>query len=226
MNTKIITIAQQKGGAGKTTVSAHLAVGLVQAKKVVACLDLDPQASLSTWARMRDANGANKNEISCKACNAYALEEEIAKLNGKVDYIIIDSPPHIEVEARSAIRSADLVVIPVQPSPTDLWATKASIVLTEQEGINAKILLNRVSGNSRLGKSIRGVFEASNKDKLLKAQLGNRVGFASAILDGLTVTEAEPSSTAAKEVKAFVKEIEKVFAVKKDSKKSAKKEAA
>lgn len=226
MNTKIITIAQQKGGAGKTTVSAHLAIGLVQAKKTVACLDLDPQASLSTWARMREVNGVVGNEVSCKACNAYALEEEIEKLNGKVDYIIIDSPPHIEVEARQAIRSADLVLIPVQPSPTDLWATKASIILTEQEGVTAKILLNRVSGNSNLGKSIRAVFEASHKDKLLKAQLGNRVGFAAAILDGQTITEAQPSSTAAREVKAFVKEIEKVFAVKKEAKKEVKKTAA
>lgn len=220
MNTKIITIAQQKGGAGKTTVSAHLAVGLAQAKNKVACIDLDPQASLSTWARMRGDGG--KVQISCTTCNAYALDEEIAKLKGKVDYIIIDSPPHIEVEARSAIRSADLVLIPVQPSPTDLWATKASIILAEQEGIATKILLNRVSGNSRLGKSIRGVFEASAADKLLKSQLGNRVGFATAILDGLTVTEAEPSSVAAKEVKAFVSEVKKVFAGKKQTKSSSK----
>jgi chromosome partitioning protein len=171
---------------------------------------------------MRAAVKTDEN-FSCKPCNAYALDEEIAKLLGKVDYIIIDSPPHIEVEARSAIRSADLVLIPVQPSPTDLWATKASIVLAEQEGINTKILLNRVSGNSRLGKSIRGVFEATAKEKLLKAQLGNRVGFASAILDGLTVTEAEPSSTAAKEVKAFVAEVQKVFAAKAEFKKPVKK---
>ena len=219
MNTKIITIAQQKGGAGKTTVSAHLAIGLQQAGKKVAAIDLDPQASLSTWARIRE-----NDDFACTACNAYALDEEIVKLKGKVDYIIVDSPPHIEVEARSAIRSADLVVIPVQPSPTDLWATKASIVLAEQEGVKTKILLNRVSGNSNLGKSIRGVFEASHKDKLLSQQLGNRVGFAAAMLDGKTVTEAQPSSVAAKEVKALVKEVLKAFAVKKAEK--AKKKAA
>jgi len=212
MNTKIITIAQQKGGAGKTTVAAHLAVGLAQAKKKIACIDLDPQASLSTWARVRAGRLGDDNNIHCISCNAYALEEEIAKLFKKYDCIIIDSPPHIEIEARQAIRSADLVIIPVQPSPTDLWATKASIILAEQEGVNTKILLNRVSSNSRLGKSIRGVFEKQAPHMLLKSQLGNRVGFAASILDGLTVTETEPNSSLANaETKALVKEVLKCF---------------
>jgi len=212
MNTKIITIAQQKGGAGKTTVAAHLAVGLAETKKKVACIDLDPQASLSTWARVRAGKLGGANNIHCVSCNAYALDETIKKLSEAYDCIIIDSPPHIEIEARQAIRSADLVIIPVQPSPTDLWATKASIILAEQEQVNAKILLNRVSSNSRLGKSIRSVFERQAPQMLLKSQLGNRVGFAASILDGLTVTETESNSSLANvETKALVKEVLKCF---------------
>lgn len=219
MNTKIITIAQQKGGAGKTTVAAHIAVGLAQGNKKVACIDLDPQASLSTWARVRAAKLGENNNINCVSCNAYALDETIKKLSETNDFIVIDSPPHIEIEARQAIRSADLVLIPVQPSPTDLWATKASIILAEQEQVNAKILLNRVSSNSRLGKSIRSVFEKQAPQMLLKSQLGNRVGFAASILDGLTVTETEANSSLANsEVKALVKEVQKCFETSKKTK--------
>ena len=223
MNTKIITIAQQKGGAGKTTVAAHVAVGLAQSyksgNKKVACIDLDPQASLSTWARVRASKLGENNNLHCISCNAYALDETIKKLSEAYDFIVIDSPPHIEIEARQAIRSADLVLIPVQPSPTDLWATKASIMLAEQEQVNAKILLNRVSSNSRLGKSIRSVFEKQAPHMLLKSQLGNRVGFAASILDGLTVTETEGNSSLANsEVKALVKEVLKCFETAKKTK--------
>ena len=85
-------------------------------------------------------------------------------------------------------------------------------MLAEQEGVNAKILLNRVSSNSRLGKSIRSVFEKQAPQMLLKSQLGNRVGFAASILDGLTVTETEANSSLANaEVKALVKEVLKCF---------------
>lgn len=223
MHTKIITIAQQKGGAGKTTVAAHLAIGLAQQGEKVACIDLDPQASLSTWGRIRANKLGENNNLHCLNCNAYALQNEITKLRGNFNFVIIDSPPHIETEARQAIRSADLAIIPVQPSPTDLWATKASIILADQENVPAKILLNRVSSNSRLGKSIRSVFERQAPHMLLRAQLGNRVGYAASILDGLTVSEVDSNSLAQQEVLELVEEIKAAFA---RSKKPAPSEAA
>lgn len=207
MSTKIITIAQQKGGAGKTTISAHLAVAFAKKGQKVAVIDIDPQASLSTWARIRAEKLGNKNDIYSVASNAYGLNAEIEKLQGKADIIIVDSPPHIETEARNAIRAADLVILPVQPSPTDLWATKASLEITKQENIPAKILLNRISLSSTLGKTIRSVFEATAPEFLLKGQLGNRVAFPASMLDGLTAIEISASSPAAKEVEELINEI-------------------
>jgi chromosome partitioning protein len=95
-----------------------------------------------------------------------------------------------------------LVIIPVQPSPTDLWATKATVELAAKERIPAYILLNRVASNSKLAAGI-----AAQLDNLLECNLGNRVAFASCLMEGRAVTETDPGSVAAKEIKAMTEEI-------------------
>ena len=111
------------------------------------------------------------------------------------DVILIDSPPHIEADARVAIRAADLIILPVQPSPTDLWATKATLEIGEQENIETKILLNRVSANSKLAKAVSADLKKSAGKALMKTQIGNRVSFAASMIDGRTAMEAYAGST-------------------------------
>jgi chromosome partitioning protein len=206
--TKIITVAQQKGGSGKTTVTAHLAVAFAQSGKRVAVIDIDPQASLSTWHRIREEKfGEGYTGLTASASSGWRLGAEIENLKGDHDIIIIDSPPHIEADARSAIRSADLIILPVQPSPTDLWATKATIELAGQENIPAKILLNRVSSNSKLAKAVESDLKKSIGNGLLKTQFGNRVSFAASMVDGRTVMEAYPGTAASDEVKKLATEV-------------------
>lgn len=208
--TKIITIAQQKGGAGKTTVTANIAIALFKKNKNIGVIDTDKQSSLSTWFRLREEmHGANP-KLECANCDGYGLEAQIKNFADK-DFIIIDSPPHIENGARNAIRFADLVIMPVQPSPTDLWATRATIEIANQENVTAKILLNRVSGSSNLGKSIRGVFEKSAPEYLLKSQLGNRVSYAATMLDGKAIAELPGKTPATQEVDNLIKEIQQVL---------------
>ena len=166
---KIITIAQQKGGSGKTTIAAHLAAGFISQGISTTIFDIDPQASLSTWFRVREEKSPELNSLlSCIAIDGNALESEIAKCDDKI--IIIDSPPHIQNDARYAIRAADLVIIPVQPSPTDLWATRATVEICGQENVDFKIALNRVTVNSKIGLAIRKVFENSMPNNILKNQ--------------------------------------------------------
>jgi chromosome partitioning protein len=121
--------------------------------------------------------------------------------------VIIDSPPHTETEARTAIRAADLIIIPVQPSPTDLWATKATLELAKNERIPVRVVLNRVPANSRLAATI-----AAELPELADTTLGNRVLSASSLLEGRSATEVDPTSAAASEVKSLVKEILKLTA--------------
>lgn len=200
---KVITIAQQKGGAGKTTVAAHIAVALAQKGNRVAIVDIDPQGSLSYWHGVREERfGEGYTGLIFNALSGWRVGSEVSRLRKQCDFIVIDSPPHTETEARTAIRSADLIIIPVQPSPTDVWATKATLDLAKAEQIPVRLVLNRVPANSRLAATI-----AEGLTDLTETTLGSRVLFASSLLEGRTATESDPSSVAAQEVKALVKEI-------------------
>lgn len=209
---KVITIAQQKGGAGKTTLASHVAVALSQMGNRVAVVDIDPQGSLGYWHRIREERfGEDFTGLHFSTLSGWRVGSEISRLRKVQDYIIIDSPPHTETEARTAIRCADLILIPMQPSPTDLWATKATLDLAKQERIPVKIVLNRVNTGTRLAGAI---MDELGEEDVTDAQLSNRVLFASSLLEGRCATEVEPSSPAAKEVKRLIKEIKALMAEK------------
>jgi chromosome partitioning protein len=207
MAEKVITIAQQKGGAGKTTVAAHLAVAWSQRGKRVAIVDIDPQGSLSHWHKIREERfGEGYTGLTFAALSGWRVGSEVARLRRNHDIIIIDSPPHTETEARTAIRSADFIIVPVQPSPTDLWATRATLELARAENIPVRVILNRVSSNSKLAPII-----AAELSDLAKSTLGNRVLFASSLMEGRSATEIAPGSLAALEVKALSEEITRLL---------------
>ena len=131
------------------------------------------------------------------ASSGWRIEGVISNLQNKVDYIIIDAPPHSETESKSAIRVSSLVIVPMQPSPTDLWATETTIDFAKSENIPAKILINRYNLTSK----------KQLKAEVFKNTIGNRVAFSSCFLNGVTVTENQPNSSAAIEIKNFVEEI-------------------
>ena len=200
---KVITIAQQKGGAGKTTLAAHIAVALSQKGNRVAVIDIDPQGSLTHWHKIREERfGEGYTGLNFVTVSGWRVGSEVTRLRRLCDYVVIDSPPHTETEARTAIRSADLIIIPVQPSPTDLWASKATLELAKHEKVPVRVVLNRVSANSKLAQTI-----AAELPELAETTLGNRVLFAASLMEGRCATEVEPASVAAKEIKTLVNEI-------------------
>lgn len=200
---KIITIAQQKGGAGKSTVAAHLAVALSQQGKRVTLIDIDPQGSLSRWYHFREKNfGEGYTGINFVSMSGWRVSSSVFQYEHNSDFIIIDSPPHTDTEAKSAIRAAHLVIVPMQPSPTDLWATKATIDFAKASNKEVKILLNRYNPNSKIGREI-----AAQMNDVMDGYLGNRVLFSSCLLHGKCVTETNPHSPAAEEVKLVLNEM-------------------
>lgn len=200
---KVITIAQQKGGAGKTTIAAHLAVALSQRGMRVAVVDIDPQGSLTRWHQIREEKlGEGYTGMSFSQLSGWRVGTEITRLRRRHDVIIIDSPPHTETEAKTAIRNADLAIVPVQPSPTDLWATQATVDLAKHERIPTMLVLNRVAHNTKIGKKI-----AEQLENLAETSIGNRVAFASAFMEGRCVTELQPSGAASQEIKSLAQEV-------------------
>jgi chromosome partitioning protein len=208
---KIITIAQQKGGAGKTTLAIHLAVAWSGLGQHVAILDTDPQASLSGWQRVRMERQAERaNAPSAGAITGWRAPNEMERLSKAFDLVVVDSPPHTETEARVVIRAADLVIVPIQPSVMDLWATKATLDLARAEKTPALLVLNRVPPRSSAAAEI-----AAEAHKLgvpvAATTLGNRVALASALNAGLGITEFQTSGTATQEVSALAAEILKLL---------------
>lgn len=204
MVAKVITIAQQKGGAGKTTMAAHLAVAwAASGRRKVAIIDTDPQGSLTQWHKVREQRmGEGETNLTFAAISGWRVRSEIERLQRTHDLIIVDSPPHTDAEARTAIRCADLVVIPLQPSPMDVWATGATIQICKQERVPVKMVLNRVNPQAKLTGAISG-----DMIGLTANRFGNRVAFAGSLMQGYGVTEAQPNSLAADEVRALAQEI-------------------
>ncbi len=213
MTATVITIAQQKGGAGKTTLAAHLAVAFTRAGKKVAVVDIDPQQSLTMWYRLREQQlGDAGAGLLVNQVKGWRTRNEVDKLAASHDVVLIDSPPHAETEARVAVRAADLVVIPVQPSPMDVWATRPTLEMAAGEKVPVLLVLNRVPPRANLTDEMLEEMKAFGA-QVAKSRVGNRVVFAAALAEGRAVNEVQPSSKAAKEIAALAKEILKAARV-------------
>lgn len=197
----VITFAQQKGGAGKTTVVAHLAAAWAEAGRTVALIDLDPQQSLTRWAGLR-----NDPAIALIESRDYRAGGDIKAAKRSHDFVLVDCPGAASSLLENAMRESDLVVAPCQPSVMDVWALESVAATAARLKRPLRILLNRMP--PRLG-SLDEVLAAlgDNRALLLATQIGNRNGFSKAMLDGRTAAELAGRSTAAAETYGLRAEI-------------------
>lgn len=206
---KIVTIAQQKGGSGKTTLAAHLAVAWSRKPGTrVAILDIDPQGSLGEWFEARERQfGADKAGLEFRTASGWGSRREARALKDAHDIVLIDTPPKSDLEARPAIEVADLVIVPIQPTPVDLWATEPTLELVAKEKAEAIMVINRALRRATLTGEMQ---EAIGKlgHKVAANALGSRVAFAASMGDGRTIVETAPSSVGAREVMALADEIQ------------------
>ncbi|MCU0889768.1 MAG: ParA family protein [Rubritepida sp.] len=199
----VITVAQQKGGAGKSTLAANLAVALAEGGARVGLIDADPQQTLARWHALR---GADARPLAFEAPKGWRVEGALDRQRKTADVVVIDTPPHAETEARLAVRAANLVLVPIQPSLPDLWASEATFQLAEAERRPHRIVLNRMPHAGKLRDVVLAEL-ARRKAPVLAERLGNRSAFAAAFALGLGVTESEPRGTAAAEIRALASSI-------------------
>jgi chromosome partitioning protein len=209
---RIIAVANQKGGCGKTTTAINLSGCLAQSRGEVLLVDADPQGSAMRW-RAVSQNG--QVPFAVVSIASPVLHKEIAGLAKKYDYVVIDCPPGGPAGAdnitRSALMATNLVIVPLQPSPFDLWSGEDMAALIKRaEGVNpslkARVLISRRIGNTTLGKQAREA-AAAFEIPVFETEIAQRIGLAEAALAGQTILEYAESSAAAEEFQALAKEV-------------------
>lgn len=200
----VITIAQQKGGSGKTTLAANLAVGALLRDLRVAIIDSDPQGSLGHWAMARFEAG--QHDIKFSTASAWGIAFECDQLRPDYDLIIVDTPPKVDADLRPALRASDLVVIPVSASQIDLWATDGVLELALRESCASLTVLNRARSGTRVTQEIADQLDGMSAETA-RSMLVNRVIYAETMGQGKSVLEVNRTGPAATEMTALLDDV-------------------
>ncbi|WP_144754237.1 MULTISPECIES: ParA family partition ATPase [Bartonella] len=207
----IIGLLNQKGGVGKTTLSVNLAASFARAGARVLLIDGDPQGSALDWAAAREGDPL----FSVVGLPRATIHKEITQIGHHYDHIIIDGPPRVTDLARSALMASDFVLIPVQPSPYDIWAAEGIVKLLDEarvykENLQSAFVINRKIVNTAIGRDVSealGVYPV----RVLSASIAQRVVFAEAVAQGKAVYEVDRHGPAAAEIEAVAAEIKELI---------------
>ncbi|MDC0179711.1 ParA family protein [Candidatus Pelagibacter sp.] len=207
MLSKVITISQQKGGTGKTTLAVHLAMAFIKYHNLkVAIIDTDPQGSLGKWFMIRTEKKVSNENLTFKTASLWGAQYESKTLKNDHDIVIIDTPPKIESDARPSIEAADLVLIPMAASHVDFWATGAIVEIAKKA--NKKILaqINRSSQRSKLIDKTKDFIKSLDLEST-QTIIGNRQIYTSSMGEGKTAVEKQRKGNAVDEIKKLSDQI-------------------
>ncbi|HFS0852883.1 ParA family partition ATPase [Pseudomonas aeruginosa] len=205
----IVALLNQKGGMGKTTLATHIAGELALRGQNVILLDAGPQCSALDWTQRRSQQGLPRL-FSAVGLARETLHQEAPELARRADHEIIDGPPLLAALARSALLAADRVLIPVQPSPYDLWASAEMVNLIREAQVirptlRAAFAINRRVSTTVIGRKARAAL-AEQPLSALQAEVRQRIVFAESVAAGRLPREMAPGSADAHEVSSLVDE--------------------
>ena len=208
----IIAVLTQKGGAGKTTIALHLAGELAKQGASVLLVDADPQGSALDWAEQRTRDGRQRL-FGVVGLARETLHREVPDLARSVDHVVIDGPPRATALVRSAMLAAELVLVPVQPSAFDVWASQVVLDLVREAtvynpALRTLFVVNRRVVGTRIARDVRHAI-GELKMPALEASLAQRVVFAETAGTGRLAAEIDCRSAAAREVAAVTAELQR-----------------
>jgi chromosome partitioning protein len=197
----IISVLNQKGGVGKTTIAVNLAACFSRSGRRTLLVDGDPQGSALAWSGVRQAEPLFVVVGMAKP----TLHRELPALKQSYDVVVIDGAPRVNELGRSAILASDLVLIPVQPSPYDVWAAGDTVQLISEAavykaGLRSAFIINRMIAKTAIGRDVVTALERFPDTPVLGHPLIQRVIYAESAARGLSVLEAAPRSEAAREL--------------------------
>ena len=207
MLSKVITISQQKGGTGKTTLAVHLALAFIKYHNLkVAIIDTDPQGSLGKWFMIRTEKKVSSENLTFKTASLWGAQYESKTLKNDNDIVIIDTPPKIESDARPSIEAADLVLIPMAASHVDFWATGAIVDIAKKANKKILVQINRSSQRSKLIEKTKDFIKSLDLSST-KTIIGNRQIYTSSMGEGKTAVEKQKKGSAVEEIKNLSEQI-------------------
>lgn len=208
-----VAILNQKGGVGKTTIALHLATALALKGAKVIVIDADPQGSARDWAAVR--SGLEKREVlfPIAALDRPNLHRDLEKISAGYDHVIIDGPPRTSALTKSAMLAAQLVIIPVQPSPYDIWAARDIVDLAHEAAIynpnlKAVFLVNRRIVGTAIGRDATEALAEYPDVPVLESMISQRVAFAECAVTGTTVLESKNDAKATHEITELLAELQ------------------
>lgn len=195
---RVIVFNSQKGGSGKTTLCASLSVEAERAGHgPVFLIDTDPQGTLTAWHSRRQAATPQRLEVPFNG-----LDDSLALLRQRADgWCFLDTPPSVRPETTKLFALADLVLVPIRPSPSDLWSAAATVDHLTREQIPFLFVMNQVKATAAITAQAAAVL--SEYGRVAPTFIGDRVACAAALTDGRTAAELAPSSLAAQEIAAL-----------------------
>ena len=206
----IVAVLNQKGGSGKTTLAVHLAGAWARRGASVLLIDGDAQSSALDWAETRARNGRGRL-FGVVGLPRETLHREVPDLARGVDHVVIDGPPRTTAVMRSAMLASDVILVPIQPSAYDVWASQAVLNLAREAAIYKPdlrtlfVIIRRIV-RTVIARDVRTAI-AELHIPALDASLAQRVLFAETAGRGLLADEIKPRSLAAREVEALAAEL-------------------
>ena len=202
----VVAVLNQKGGSGKTTIATHLARAWQLSGKDVLLIDSDPQGSARDWASVRE-----DHPLPVVGIDRPTIDRDLKSVVRK-DVVVIDGAPQAADLAISAIKAASFILIPVQPSPYDIWATSDLVDLVKQrmELVDGKLKAAFVVSRAIKGTKISGEISEALKGyqlPILNTVITQRVIYPSSAASGTTVLDVDINSEAAKEINCLMEEI-------------------